>query len=80
MRSVRNAIVIGFAICFGDCAGVRGRVRFDFALAEHWTLSRRADTRDLRCAVAAECFLHGAGERRRFQIDRLRPDVAADLR
>jgi hypothetical protein len=52
--------------CFGDCEGARRGVRFNFALAEYWTLSRRADTGDLRCAVAAERFLHGASERRRF--------------
>ena len=66
--------------CFGDRAGMRWRVRFDPALAERRTVPRRTDTRDLRCAVTAERFLHGAGERRRFQINRLRPDVAADLR
>src|SRR5882724_8683605 len=50
----------------GNCTGVSWRIRFDFALAEHWTLPRWTDTRDLRCAVAAKCFLHGAGERWRF--------------
>ena len=64
---------------FGTWTGARGRVRFDSAVAKHWTLSRRTDPRDLRCAVAAECFLHGAGERRRVQIERLRSHVAADL-
>src|SRR5215216_5123373 len=65
---------------FAHWAGARGRVRFHSALAEYWTLSRRTDTRDLRGPIAAECFLHGAGERRRFQIDRLWPDMAADFR
>ncbi len=38
--------------------------RFEFndsALAEHWTLPRRANARDRRGSVAAECFLRGAG-------------------
>ena len=54
---------------FGNRRRVSWGIRFDFALAEHWTLPRRADTRDLRCAVTAERFLYGAGERRRFQIN-----------
>ena len=64
--STINAIIFGFAIVLAIGHGVRWGIRFDSALAEHWTLPRRADTRDLRCAVTAECFLYGAGERRRF--------------
>ena len=80
MRLVRNAIVIGFAIFLAIAQALGRRVRFDFALAEHRTLSRRTNARDLRRALAAERFLHGAGERRRFQDNRLRPNVAADFR
>ena len=61
-----NAIIFGVRDCFGYRAGMRWGIRFDSALAEYWTLSRRSDTRHLRCAVAAERFLHGAGEWRRF--------------
>src|SRR5215216_5053477 len=53
----------------GNCTGARWTIRFNSALAQHWTLSRRPDTRDLRCDVTAECLLHGAGERRRFQVN-----------
>ena len=42
--------------CFGNWPARFGRFRFDFALAKHWTLSRRADTRDLRRAVADDVF------------------------
>src|SRR5262249_42209535 len=83
--------VAAYAICsqrhhnrlgnhFGHWAGTRGRVRFNSTLGKYWTLSRRANTSDLRCAVTAERLLHGASQRRSFQIDRLRPHVAANLR
>ena len=57
---------IRFRHCFRNWAGARRRVRFHSALAKYWTLSRRTDARDLWRAIAAEYFLHGAGERRRF--------------
>src|SRR5262249_13716990 len=77
---VRSGIIISWANHFGHWAGTRGRVRFNSTLAKYWTLSRRANTSDLRCAVTAERLLHGASQRRSFQIDRLRPHVAANLR
>ena len=49
-------------------------------LAQHRPLPRRTDPRDLRRAVAAERFLHGAGERRRISHGRLRAHLAADFR
>src|SRR2546423_15040212 len=62
----------------GNCADSRRRIRFSIAVAKHRTVPRRTDTRGLRRAVAAEYFLHGAGERRRFQNHPLRPHLAAD--
>src|SRR5439155_26816844 len=65
---------------FWRWAGSRRRARFGSALAKHWPLSRRTDTRGLRCAVTAERFLYGPGERRRFQIDLLRANLETDFR
>ncbi len=50
--SKRNCNWVGN--CFWDWSGARGRVRFDSALAEHWTLPRRADARDLLTIAQSE--------------------------
>ena len=69
----------GHRHCIRHLVGDSRRFRFGFAVAKCRAVSRRPDTRDLWRAVATQCLLYGAGERRRFQIDRLRTNVAADL-
>ena len=80
MRSVRNAIVIGFAIFLGIAQARAGE--FDSILRWRNIGPYRGGRTRAIAGVPSQpnVFLHGAGERRRFQIDRLRSDVAADFR